>query len=78
VPFLDLFSDKSDRYAYEMYEAREPKELWIIEGLKHDYPIKQRFEYRKRALRFFEKAFEQQSKPKKVNLTSRRSEPVFY
>jgi dipeptidyl aminopeptidase/acylaminoacyl peptidase len=47
-------------HAYEMYEAaQEPKELWIIKGLTHDYPIKQRNEYQKRVLAFFEKAFGQ-------------------
>jgi fermentation-respiration switch protein FrsA (DUF1100 family) len=47
-------------HAYEMYEAaQEPKELWIIEGLTHDYPIKQRNEYQKRVMAFFETAFGQ-------------------
>lgn len=46
------------RHAYKMYEmAQEPKDLWIIEGLKHDYPIKNGLEYRNRVLRFFEEAF---------------------
>jgi len=47
-------------HAYRMYEAaQEPKNLWIIEGLKHDYPIKHKEEYQKRVLGFFEKAFAQ-------------------
>lgn len=46
-------------HAHELYAAaQEPKELWIIEGLNHEYPIKQRFEYRRRVLGFFEEAFE--------------------
>jgi fermentation-respiration switch protein FrsA (DUF1100 family) len=46
--------------AYKMYEAAQaPKEIWIIEGLKHDYPIKYKKEYQKRVLGFFEKAFAQ-------------------
>ncbi len=47
-------------HAYEMCEtAQEPKELWIIKGLTHDYPIKQRNEYQKRVLEFFGEAFGQ-------------------
>ncbi len=47
-------------HAYKMYEAaQEPKDLWIIEGLKHDYPIKHKEEYQKKVLRFFEQAFAQ-------------------
>ena len=45
-------------HAYKMYEAtQEPKNLWVIEGLKHGYPIQYKAEYQKRVLGFFEKAF---------------------
>ena len=46
-------------HGYQLYEAaQEPKELWIIEGLPHDDPIKQGHEYREWVLRFLEQAFE--------------------
>jgi uncharacterized protein len=63
-PVLIIHGSNDDlfpvNHAYKMYEAaQEPKEIWIIEGLKHDYPIKHKEEYRKRVLGFFEKAFAQ-------------------
>ena len=48
------------QHAHKLYEvAQEPKDLWIIEGLKHDYPIKYKDEYQKRVLKFFKDAFSQ-------------------
>ena len=45
-------------HAYKMYEAAsEPKELWIIKELGHEYPIKYGAEYHHRVLQFFERAF---------------------
>lgn len=46
-------------HARKMYEsAKEPKELWIIEGFGHNNPVKGREEeYRKRVVTFFETAF---------------------
>jgi fermentation-respiration switch protein FrsA (DUF1100 family) len=47
------------RHAQKMYAAaKEPKELWIIEGLGHANPVLHReAEYRARVVTFFEKAF---------------------
>jgi len=45
-------------HANEMYEAaQEPKELWILKGLAHEYPIAYQAEYSKRILEFYEDAF---------------------
>ena len=42
-----------------MYDAaREPKELWLIEGLGHANPVTGReAEYREHVVTFFERAF---------------------
>lgn len=46
-------------HAHEMFNAaQEPKTLWIIEGLAHEYPTKHAAEYNTRVLHFFEQAFE--------------------
>jgi fermentation-respiration switch protein FrsA (DUF1100 family) len=63
-PILIIHGSDDDLFpvshAYKMYEAaQEPKDIWIIEGLKHDYPIKYKEAYQKRVLGFFEKAFAQ-------------------
>ena len=45
-------------HAYKMYEAAQaPKELWVVEGLGHDYPLDQRVEYQRKVLGFFREAF---------------------
>jgi fermentation-respiration switch protein FrsA (DUF1100 family) len=48
-------------HALKMYtSAREPKELWIIEGLDHGNPaVVMEDEYRRRVVTFFERAFNQ-------------------
>jgi dipeptidyl aminopeptidase/acylaminoacyl peptidase len=47
--------------AYKMYAmAGQPKQLWVIEELGHDYPFNQRTEYQHRVLAFFAEAFRAQ------------------
>jgi dipeptidyl aminopeptidase/acylaminoacyl peptidase len=49
-------------HAQKMYEAAQaPKQLWLIEGLGHDNPVRGREEeYRERVVTFFETAFASQ------------------
>jgi fermentation-respiration switch protein FrsA (DUF1100 family) len=51
-------------HAQRMYDAaREPKELWLIEGLEHASPLTDHAaEYRDRVVGFFERAFAQGGK----------------
>lgn len=47
-------------HAFKLYEAaQEPKDLWVIEGLTHSFPVDHKAEYRDRVMRFFEEAFAQ-------------------
>lgn len=57
------------RHAQEMYDsAREPKELWIIEGMGHANPVIGReAEFKARVVPFFERAFGAKSASKKAS-----------
>lgn len=60
-PILIIHGRQDDLFpvghAYRMYEAAQPpKDLWIIEGLEHEYPLDHKAEYRRRVLKFFETA----------------------
>jgi fermentation-respiration switch protein FrsA (DUF1100 family) len=50
-------------HARKMYAAaRQPKELWLVEGLGHANPaLEYEAEFREKVLSFFERAFEEQS-----------------
>ncbi len=61
-PILIIHGKEDDLFpvshAYKMYEAaKPPKDLWIIEGLKHEYPLDYKTEYQKQVLNFFADAF---------------------
>jgi dipeptidyl aminopeptidase/acylaminoacyl peptidase len=44
--------------AFKLYQtAKEPKDLWVIEGMGHEYPFAHKREYQQRVLAFFYEAF---------------------
>lgn len=46
------------RQAFKLYQtAKAPKDLWVIEGMGHEYPFAHKGEYQQRVLAFFNEAF---------------------